>query len=354
MRQKVFTVFKNLAILFLILGVFFAISLTIQHFFESRALIPPLFTLAVFLISLCTDRFYYGIISAIISVLAINYAFTFPFFEFNFSLGENLASAIIMLIVTIATGTLTAQSKNYKAIQAEAEKERMRASLLRAISHDLRTPLTSIYGASSTMIENPDSLKEDSKIRMLQGIQEDSAWLIRLVENLLSITKIENSQVKLIPSSTVLEELVGSVLMKFQKRYPKQEVTLLMPEEFTVIKADPLLIEQVLLNLLENAVQHAVGMTTLSLSISVSDERVFFEIEDDGCGIPKEKLKEVFSGYFVPKDAPADLHKRHMGIGLSLCDTIIKAHDSKISAARSKAGGMLFKFSLEQEAVDNE
>ncbi len=327
----------------------FIASLLIHNYFNASALIPSIFVLAVFLISLITDGYFYGIISALVSVLAVNFAFTFPFFEFNFTIHENAVSAIIMLVITTITCALTNKIKKQESMRAESEMEKMRANLLRAVSHDLRTPLTAIYGASSTITENYDAVTDDHKKQMLAGIQEDSLWLIRMVENLLSVTRFDRSSVALIKSPVVLEELIDSVLSKFAKRYGDTKVELDIPDDFVMVSADAILIEQVLINLLENAVQHAKGMMRLLLRVYIEQDNAIFEVTDDGCGIEKEALKNIFSGYSSPKEVPADSHKHCMGIGLSVCDAIIRAHGGTISACRIKPHGMTFRFNLETE-----
>ena len=346
--------FRDTATAIAVLAVFFLISLAVQTIFDTQALIPPLFVLAVFLIAMLTDGYGFGVAAALISVLAVNYAFTFPYFSFCFTIQENVISAIILLIVTLATSTLSTMSKKQKEIKLRAEKERIRADLLRAVSHDLRTPLAAIYGASSTVSENYLALSDAQKLDMLKGIQTESQWLIRMVENLLSITRIDNSNVSLHKSSVVLEELVDAVLAKFKKNYPQQTVTLRMPEDFLVLSADPILIQQVLVNLLENAVLHATGMTRLALDIYTKENTAVFEVSDDGCGIEKEKLKNIFTGSYMAEDTLYDNQKRCMGIGLSVCSAIIHAHGGEISAENLKKGGAMFRFSLLLEEVCDE
>lgn len=143
----------------------------------------------------------------------------------------------------------------------ESEKEKMRANLLRAVSHDLRTPLTSIYGACSTVIENYDSLDKEKTIKLLGEACSDAQWLTRMVENLLSVTRIDSEKVTVQKTPTVLDELLDTVLVKFRKRYPEIPVELETPDAFIVIPMDSMLIQQVLMNLLENAALHAEGMT---------------------------------------------------------------------------------------------
>ncbi len=269
--------FRDLIITVVILLVSFFMSLLLHTVFNMNSLIPSFFVLSVFLISIITKDYILGVISAFISVISVNYAFTFPFFEFNFTLPENLVSAIIMIVVTTLTSTLAIKIKNQEAVKAHAEKEKMRADLLRAVSHDIRTPLTAIYGASSTVYENYENLSDERKTEMIKGIKEDSEWLIRMVENLLSVTKIDNSNVKLVKSSVVLEELIDCILAKFMKRYPEQKVNINMPDEFVTVLADPILIEQVLINLLENAVFHAIGMTELKLNVRIQEDKGYFK-----------------------------------------------------------------------------
>ncbi len=313
-------------------------------------LIPAVFVLAVFLIALLTNGYFYGIISSLVSVLAVNFAFTFPLFEFNFTIRENAVSAVIMIAVTTITCALTAKLKYQDALKAENDKEKMRGNLLRAISHDLRTPLTSIYGSASTISENYSSLSDSDKLTMLKSIKEDSQWLIRMVENLLSVTRFDNKNMTLVKSSIVLEELIDSTLSKFNNRYPDIKVDLDMPDDFITVSVDPILIEQVLMNILENSVQHAKGMTKISLRIFVMGDNVIFEVKDDGIGIPKENINSLFTSY---SPLSTDDTHHNMGIGLNVCASIIKAHSGTITAENAKDGGAIFRFSLKLEE-DNE
>lgn len=332
-----------------ILGIFFAISLIVENILNAYSLIPAVFTLAVFLISLFTDGFFYGIMASLLSVLALNFAFTFPYFKFNFSIPENMISAVIMLVITIMSSTLAIKVKQQEKIKAETVHEKMRANLLRAVSHDLRTPLTTIYGSSSAMIEQYDCLSKEQLLQLATGIREDSQWLIGMVENLLSVTKIDNDGVKIIMTPTVLEELIDAVLIRFKKRYPNQKINVDIPDDFISIPMDAVLIEQVIVNILENAAQHAVGMTELTLKVFVVGRNAIFEISDNGCGIEKDRLPDIFTGYFEKKDAPVDSQKSSMGIGLSVCASIIKAHNGSITAENRKGGGCCFRFALNME-----
>ena len=299
------------------------------------------FVLAVFLISVYTDGYVWGVVASLIGVLAVNFAFRSPYFAFNFTLPENLFSGMAMLVVSIMTSTLTTRIKKQEQLRMESETEKMRATLLRAVSHDLRTPLTSIYGACSTVIENYDSLEKEQKLKLLGEACSDAQWLNRMVENLLSVTP------------TVLDELIDTVLVRFQKRYPKVPVTTYLPDSFIVIPMDSMLISQVLTNLLENAAVHAEGMTQLTLRVFTLGSRAVFEVSDNGCGIPKERLRTLFTGV-LPADAAADSGKHGMGIGLSVCAAIVKAHGGEIQAESKVGEGTSIRFWLETESIETE
>ena len=311
------------------------------------------FLLAVFFVSMYTDGYWWGVAGSVISVLAVNFAFRTPYFAFNFTIPENIFSGVVMLVVSFMTSTLTTRVKKQEQLRMESETEKMRATLLRAVSHDLRTPLTSIYGACSTVIENYDSLEKEQKLKLLGEACSDAQWLNRMVENLLSVTRFDGGQVAVQKTPTVLDELIDTVLVRFQKRYPKVPVTTYLPDSFIVIPMDSMLISQVLTNLLENAAVHAEGMTQLTLRVFTLGSRAVFEVSDNGCGIPKERLRTLFTGV-LPADAAADSGKHGMGIGLSVCAAIIKAHGGEIKAESTPGEGTTIRFWLETEEVDTE
>ena len=310
-----------------------------------------IFMLAVFVTSMYTEGYAWGVAASLISVLAVNFAFLSPYFAFNFTLSENLFSGLVMLVVSIMTSTLTTRIKKQEQLRMESEKEKMRANLLRAVSHDLRTPLTSIYGACSTVIENYDSLAKEQKLKLLGEVCSDAQWLNRMVENLLSVTRFDTGTVSVQKTPTVLEELIDTVLVRFQKHYPDVNVTVDLPDSFVVIPMDSMLISQVLMNLLENAVLHAEGMTRLTLRVFTLGDHAIFEVSDDGCGIPKERLKGLFTR-MLPADDTASPGKHGMGIGLAVCAAIVKAHGGEIKAESRPGEGTTIRFWLETESTD--
>ena len=336
-----------------ILSATFVISIVLQNILTVQEHITTVFVFAVFLVSLLTDGYIYGILTAFLGMIAFNFAFTFPYFALNFSIPENFLSALIMIVISLMTSALTTKLKKWQELKAEGEHEKMRANLLRAVSHDLRTPLTTIYGSSSAIIDNYESLSDESKKKMIAGIKDDSQWLIGMVENLLSITRIDSGKVKLIKSPTVLEELVDSVILKFKKRYADIAVDIDIPDDVVIIPMDALLIQQVIINILENAVHHASGMTKLALRVYLEGADAVFEISDNGCGIEKDRLDKIFTGFYNEQDRTSDTKRRNAGIGLSVCATIIKAHGGNIYAENAASGGAVFRFTLRVAEPDD-
>ncbi|MGM9550559.1 MAG: DUF4118 domain-containing protein [Faecousia sp.] len=346
-------VFQDFVRMVTLLVLAFAVNLVLRRLFNTQTMTPMIFVLGVFLVAWRTQGYFWGIISSLISVLAVNFAFTYPYWAFNLIRPECLSSAVVMLVVSIMTSALTTKLKRQEQMKAEAETERMRGNLLRAVSHDLRTPLTSIYGACSAMLENYDEISRETHMKLLSDVCADAQWLVRMVENLLSVTRIDADSVNLAKNDTVLEELIDTVLVKFHKHYPEQEVHLEIPDDFVSIPMDAMLISQVLMNLLENAVFHAGGMKNLWLRVEIRGSWAYFHVEDDGCGIPEEKKGKLFTG-MLDSEAPTDLSRSSMGIGLSVCSAIIKAHGGEIWANARYGGGTEVGFRLEMEDGNGE
>ena len=347
MANKKQIIADSLFTAFILIAVFL-VNLFLVRKFNTKTMTPMIFVLGVFLVSWRTQGYGFGIASSLVSVLAVNWAFTYPYWAFDLISPECISSAVVMMIVATVTGAMTTRLKQQEKLKAEAEAERMRGNLLRAVSHDLRTPLTSICGSCSVIIANYDQISRERKLKLLDDMQSDAQWLTRMVENLLSITRVDGERVRLSKNSTVLEELIDAVLLKFRKHYPGQQVHVQIPSEFLSIPMDPMLIEQVLMNLLENAVFHAKGMKNLWLRVEQQDKEAVFYVEDDGCGIPKERFSKLFSGLH-DRENFIETGRSNMGIGLSVCRTIIKAHGSDIRVENRAEGGARFSFALEME-----
>ena len=302
------------------------------------------FVLAVFLISIYTDGYAWGVVASLIGVLAVNFAFRSPYFAFNFTLPENLFSGMAMLVVSIMTSTLTTRIKKQEQLRMESETEKMRATLLRAVSHDLRTPLTGIIGNSSLFLESQNDLSSTEQRTIMTNIYEDSNWLLNMVENLLSVTRIQGDSLSINTTKEPVEEVVGEALEKLKKRYPDAAIRVKIPEEFLMIPMDAVLIEQVTINLLENAIVHSGSILPIDFIVEDHPEHVSFIVRDYGKGLSEEKLQNLFETGTYNNSRSSDSRKG-MGIGLSICKTIITAHHGTLSG-RNHADGAEFCFTL--------
>ncbi len=305
-----------------------------------------LFVLTVALISRLTDGYFWGIFSAFVGVVCVNYVFTFPYWELNFTLTGYPITFLTMLAVAVMVSAMTTQIKKQERLRTETARETMRANLLRAVSHDIRTPLTSIVGNTAAILENGDALSREQQRQLLTDVNEDAQWLIRMVENLLSITRISGEQTKISKEYEAVEEIVAEAVRKFEKRFPSGvKVEVEVPQDVLLVPMDATLIGQVLLNLFENAVFHGGGITQLRLSIQQEGEYACFRVSDNGCGIPKEKLPVIFEGIGSSELSQTDM-KKNMGIGLSVCRTIVQAHGGRMTAENLSGGGACFRFYL--------
>ena len=334
---------------------------------HSSGNVPIIYVLATFLISRYTKGYWWGVVSSFLSVLLINWRFTYPYFRVNFLIDGYPMTFIGILVIAIITNMTTSSlnaekeeavkrekeleklneyNQQINELKIEKENEKMRSNLLRAISHDLRTPLTGMIGASATYLEAKDYLDEKAKDQLILGIQEDAHWLLNMVENLLSVTRIQNdgggeeAHVKKTPEP--LEEVVAEAMQRFHKRYPESVVNVKIPDEFVMVPMDPTLIEQVIMNLLENAWVHSGEKAPVDFYIRQEEKNVVFYVRDYGKGIESERMDHLFDGCAGSKDHES---RKGMGIGLSICKTIVLAHKGEIHA-KNHEDGAEFSFSL--------
>ena len=335
---------RDLLISAVILACSFGLCSLLRLADSSDGFASPVFVLAVLLISRLTTGYLFGLIASVLSVVCVNFVFTYPYWAVNFTLSGYPQTFLTFLMVSVMTCTLTAQAKQRERLRAENEKEKMRANLLRSVSHDIRTPLTAILGATSAVLENPEMSPEDRSI-LLEDVRDDAQWLIRVVENLLSITRIGSDQASIAKSPEAAEEVLGEAARKFRRRFPQVSVSVTAPESLRMVPMDPILIAQVLSNLLENAVLHGGTTTAISLSVQKEGDFARFSVRDNGRGIPESALPTLFDGTMKHSETPTSDGKRNMGLGLSVCLAIVRAHGGAMEA-RNLETGAEFSFRL--------
>lgn len=233
-------------------------------------------------------------------------------------------------------------------LSIEKQLEYMRSNFLRAISHDLRSPLAAIAAACYALEQTPGMSK--SNLRLISDIQEESVWLTQMVENLLSITRLDTESPKLNLTSEAVEEIVGEAAYKCRIRFPDLNLEVRVPDQVMIIQMDAMLITQVILNLVENALKYGGSSKKVLLTVSRGNADAIFSIRDYGSGILPEMKDTLFSGNGIAQDDS----RRGFGIGLSICKTIVNAHRGKISAKNCIDGGAEFTFTLPLEEPEHE
>ena len=210
----------------------------LQQFGAADAQVSLVFVVAILCIARLTDGYFYGIAASIVVVFGVNYVFTYPYFELDFTLTGYPLTFVTLLAVSVSVSMLTSRVKEQEAIRLEAEREKMRGNLLRAVSHDIRTPLTSIVGAASGIIENHQVLTEEQTLELVEDIRQEAQWLIRIVENLLSVTRINGESARINKQEELAEEIVSSAVLKTEKRYPGVGITVELPDTCLLYTSD--------------------------------------------------------------------------------------------------------------------
>ena len=237
--------------------------------------------------------------------------------------------------------------------QIQVQRERLRTDMLRAISHDLRTPLTSIMGSASTIIYNFATVSDDIKKEFLHNIYNDASWLNEMVENILNMTRIDEGKIALNLEQEAAEEIIAEAISHVKKPTNKHIITAKMPADIILLKVDGVLITQVLVNLLGNAINYTPEGTEISVSVNKIENEIIFEVSDNGPGISETDLPHMFERFYSQHTKVYGT--RHgTGLGLSLCKSIIEAHGGKIDIHNREPHGTVVRFCLPAKEDPND
>jgi two-component system sensor histidine kinase KdpD len=231
--------------------------------------------------------------------------------------------------------------ENAKQAQLDIEKERLRSSLLSSVSHDLRTPLAAIIGSASSLLQHSGTLHDKEARELLENIQSEGERLSRLVHNLIETTRLESGNVRLRKEAYSLEELVGAALDRLDKLLSGRKVTANLPEDLPLVPLDSVLMEQVFINLLENAARHTPPGSPIEVSARRQSGAVLVQVADRGPGLSPDELERVFEKFYHAKSASAGA-----GLGLAICRAVVDAHGGRIWAENRAVGGTAFCFTL--------
>ena len=236
-------------------------------------------------------------------------------------------------------------------VEMEARQERLRANLLRAISHDLRTPLTSISGNAGVLMEKDISLGEEKKQELYRSIYDDSMWLVNLTENLLSITRIENGTMHLQRNTELVEDVFEEALQHLDRQAKEHEISVELPDDLLMAEMDVRLIVQVIINIVNNAVKYTPPGSHIVLRAEKKEQMAVIRISDDGPGIPDEGKAHLFDMFYTASKGKSD-NRRGLGLGLNLCRSIVMAHGGQISVEDNRPHGSVFTFTLPLKEVE--
>ena len=233
----------------------------------------------------------------------------------------------------------------------QAESEKLRANLLRSISHDLRTPLTAISGNASILLSDSENLDVDARKQMYGDIYDDSAWLHNLVENLLAVTKIEEGRMELKTQPQLAEEIVSEAMQHISRKRSEHTITVTHEDELLLAQCDARLIVQTIINLVDNAIKYTPVGSHIWVSTRWEESMAVFTVADDGPGIPDPEKKQIFQMFYTGSTAVAD-SRRSLGLGLSLCKSIVTAHGGTITVSDNQPVGTVFTFTIPAGEVE--
>lgn len=361
--SKAFSVFKDAAICLVVLTAATLAGYVFKAFQLADADIIMLYIIAVLVISIFTSKMYFCLISSFVGVVLFNCFFTYPEFSLSVHDAGYPVTFVTMFITAFIAGTLANKLKRNILIAEQnarekeeaallAQNEQLRANMLRSISHDLRTPLTSISGNASTLISGGDTLDESTRQQIYTDIYSESMWLIEMVENLLYATRIEDGRMQLNISVEILDDIVQEAVRHTKRTYPKRNIIVDMYDEIIPVMADANLIVQVIVNLMDNAVKYSDEDSDVTVSVRRENAHtVVISVSDHGSGISDEEKEKVFDMFYTGGSRSSD-SRRSLGLGLALCRSIITSHGGTISVSDNIPNGTVVSFTLPIGEVD--
>lgn len=259
------------------------------------------------------------------------------------SFDESIVVSVIGECAIAIDGIINAKERERAAVLAK--NEQLRANLLRSISHDLRTPLTSISGNASNLISNGNDIDDATKKQIYEDIYGDSLWLINLVENLLAVTRLEEGRMNINLTMELVGDVIAEALKHVHTKSEKQKIIVIQPDDLLLAKMDARLIVQVLINLLDNAIKYTPSDSQITITAKRSGSMVCISVADNGKGIEDEQKSRVFDMFYTGANKIVDC-RRSIGLGLSLCKSIINAHGGEITITDNVPHGAIFIFTL--------
>ncbi|MDD5254878.1 MAG: DUF4118 domain-containing protein [Candidatus Omnitrophica bacterium] len=281
-----------------------------------------------------------AIVTSILSVLAFDFFLIPPYFTLSVADLQYVFTFIAFLIVGIVVSTLASKTRE-QVIQRQ--KEKLQTALLNSVSHDLRTPLSSIAGSLSALLDNDAGLDDATRKELLEAAFFESEQLNRLVSNLLDMTRMEAGALKISRKACELRDVLGATLEQLKEKIGARNIRIDIPDDFPEISVDFFFMMKVFSNLIDNALKYSSADTPIDITAAALKDEVNIEIKDHGSGIPKEDLKRIFEKFY----RAARTHQiTGTGLGLSICKGIIEAHGGRIIAKNNPDRGAAFMITL--------
>ena len=268
--------------------------------------------------------------------------------EFATEQSELLEAFASQAALAIERVQLAEQAQRAEVLEAT---ERLQATLLNSISHDLRTPLVSILGALSTLQDDDSELDSADRRTLVDNAIAETVRLNHLVGNLLDIARIESGGLRLMCEPCDVEDLIGAAIEQLDRRLRNRSVSIALPTEMLLVSMDFVLVKQVLVNLLDNALKYSPEGSPIEIAVDTSEAGVLFEVADRGIGIPEEQLEQVFGKFYRLQQSR---NIGGTGLGLSICKGIVEAHNGRISAHNRAGGGTAISFTLPRGLIVEE
>jgi two-component system sensor histidine kinase KdpD len=288
-----------------------------------------------------------AVLASVLGVFAFDFCFVPPYYRLTVHDPQYLVTFAVMLATALLISELTyrvrAHSEAAKIAWQHVETEFLRNVLLSGVSHELRTPLTAIAGAAGALVETRERLSAEAQNELLRTVVEEANRMDRLINNLLDMTRLESGGLAVKKEWQPAAEVIGSALHRMEHRLHDRRVMTNVPADLPLVQIDAVLIEQVLMNLLDNAVEYTPTGSRITVTARQVEGAIEFEVADDGAGLPAGTEHRVFQKFFR---AAAPANRRGIGLGLAICRGIVEAHGGKISAANAPAGGAVFRFTI--------
>lgn len=255
-----------------------------------------------------------------------------------------------LIIKSVATQINIALDREFvyqerEKIQVAMQSEKLRNTLLRSVAHDLRSPLTSLSGASTLLADSYEDLSNQEKKQLVTNISEEMIWLSKLVENILYMTRITESRLDLNKQEEAVDDVVAEAVEHMKRLMIHRQFTVKLPDDIIIGLMDGKLIVQVLVNLLDNAVKYTKENDTIELEVKLQDNEIYFSVKDTGVGVDSDIKDTLFEGFITSRGVQAD-GKRGIGLGLAICKAIVEAHGGTIQMEKNTPKGSKFSFRL--------